>query len=230
MFGPTLQGEGKSQGRAVMFLRLGLCNLDCSWCDTPYTWDWTGKNGIVFDKQKELSHVMPGDIYAWARTNAYEHNVRRIVVTGGEPLLQQRRLAPIVEGLARDGFDVEVETNGTILPNETMVKLCEFNVSPKMASSGVHKDIAIDYETLEALKQASSTFKFVVADDVDLMEVDEVVNRLDLQPDRVFIMPEGRTRTAILGNLPWLFDMCAQRGWQLSPRLHVLAFNDKRGV
>ena len=45
IFGPTFQGEGPFTGRAAVFLRLGRCNLDCKWCDTPYTWDWKGKNG-----------------------------------------------------------------------------------------------------------------------------------------------------------------------------------------
>src|SRR4029450_7825218 len=40
VFGPTFQGEGPSVGRRAGFVRLGRCNLDCSWCDTPYTWDW----------------------------------------------------------------------------------------------------------------------------------------------------------------------------------------------
>jgi 7-carboxy-7-deazaguanine synthase len=53
-FGPTLQGEGKHIGEQAYFIRLGLCNLDCKWCDTPYTWDWTGKNGYKYSKAIEL--------------------------------------------------------------------------------------------------------------------------------------------------------------------------------
>ena len=41
VFGPTFQGEGPSSGQRAMFVRLGRCNLDCAFCDTAYTWDWT---------------------------------------------------------------------------------------------------------------------------------------------------------------------------------------------
>jgi 7-carboxy-7-deazaguanine synthase len=230
MFGPTLQGEGRSQGKATMFLRLGLCNLDCAWCDTPYTWDWTGKNGVKYDKTKELFRITPPEIRAWALHAATNYNVRRVVVTGGEPLLQQRRLAPLFVDLVNDGIAVEVETNGTVIPCEDIQDVCQFNVSPKLSSSGVSKQLAFDVDALKVLAECDSTFKFVVSDEVDLMDVDTFLSLVPLTAQRVHLMPEGRTRTEILDKLPWLFDVCATRGWNLSPRLHVLAFNDKRGV
>lgn len=232
MFGPTLQGEGQGQGRATLFLRLGLCNLDCSWCDTPYTWDWSGKNGIAFDKEKELRTVLISDVIEWVSELSRRHDVKRLVITGGEPLIQQKRLSTLVETLANEhAITVEIETNGTILPNDSIKSHCLLNVSPKLASSGVAPQDAIDIDTLAFIRdECQSTFKFVVKDETDLAEMRSLVDRLAIPPHRIFVMPEGRTREAILERLPALFEVCANNGWNLSPRLHVLAFNDKRGI
>src|SRR5260370_42452272 len=54
IFGPTFQGEGSSIGRYCYFLRLAGCNQHCAWCDTSYTWDWTGRNGIKYDPKEEV--------------------------------------------------------------------------------------------------------------------------------------------------------------------------------
>lgn len=231
MFGPTLQGEGRSQGKSVLFLRLGLCNLDCAWCDTPYTWDWSGKNGVAYDRDKELTTMPIADVAEWLLARAKQFDTRRVVITGGEPLIQQRRLVPLIEQLVEAGLGIEIETNGTYLPNETVRDNCSLNVSPKLASSGVDQIVAIDYEVLNQIKlTCDSSFKFVVKDTTDLAQVTDVVEKLGIEPERVHLMPEGRTREEILQRLPWLFNICASRGWNLSPRLHVLAFNDERGI
>jgi len=63
IFGPTIQGEGKSSGMPCAFLRLSLCNLHCIWCDTPYTWNWKGtpfSHPEKFDQEKEI-HIMSNE-------------------------------------------------------------------------------------------------------------------------------------------------------------------------
>lgn len=231
MFGPTLQGEGPSQGKAVMFLRLGLCNLDCAWCDTPYTWDWAGKNGKAYDKEQELSWKTIDEITEWASNIRITNKVNRMVVTGGEPLIQQRRLGRLAEVLDQCGISIEIETNGTITPNPALKSLAQFNVSPKLASSGVAPEWAINYGTLsDFASTTNAVFKFVIADERDLSEMRTVIDRLAIDPSRVYVMPEGTMRDSILERLGWLFDKAAENGWNLSPRLHVLAFNNKRGV
>jgi 7-carboxy-7-deazaguanine synthase len=220
-FGPTLQGEGRSCGRPAFFLRLGMCNLDCKWCDTPYTWDWSGKNGIAYDK-RALIHMTSEDVVK--RLDAFS----LLVITGGEPLIQQKAIARLLEDLP-DDISVEIETNGTLHADD-LPEWVRFNVSPKLPHSGVDFKKAIDLDVLRSFRDRIADFKFVVASEADAAIIADLQEILDLDGDRIFIMPEGRSAAVILEQLPLYFLMCAEHGWNLSPRLHVLAFDDQRGI
>ena len=220
VFGPTVQGEGPSLGRRAAFVRLGRCNLDCSWCDSGFTWDWER-----YDPAVELHERSVGDLVTEVEAMA----VDRVVVTGGEPLLQQRRLLPFLEAAAERGWTVEVETNGTLAPTADTARLVgQFNVSPKLANSGVAPERAIVPEALATLRTTGkAVFKFVVAEPADLHEVQALVDAHGLAP--VWIMPEGITAEAVLARGRRLADDVVARGWQLTTRLHVLLWGDERG-
>ena len=233
-FGPTLQGEGKHIGKQSYFIRLGLCNLDCKWCDTPYTWDWTGKNGHKYSKAIELRRSTVSELAAKVPATC-----QHVVLTGGEPMLQQTALFELCTLLRDRGHTVEIETNGTIKPKSTdWLRNAEqhsdigvqFNVSPKLGNSGVAWEIAINQEALLEYKHLGAIFKFVISDANDLAQVALLKAQLQLDEQSIYLMPEGRTQQEILAKLPELFDVCAQEGYVLTPRLHVLAFNDKRGI
>ena len=223
-FGPTLQGEGPHQGRPALFLRLGRCNLTCSWCDTPYTWDWER-----YDIAEEVHEESYGDLMAWARS--HQGVTRRLVISGGEPMMQQHRWAPMASALKGEGWSVEVETNGTIAPRAGASEAVSlWSVSPKIANSGVVASKRFKHDALRTLALLRSVFKFVVAEPSDLEEVEALVALLGpVESERVWLMPEGRTAREVLARLPWVFDACSERGWSLAPRLHVLAYDDERG-
>ncbi|MBV9933157.1 MAG: 7-carboxy-7-deazaguanine synthase QueE, partial [Actinobacteria bacterium] len=98
-FGPTVQGEGPSVGRRAGFVRLGKCNLACEFCDTPYTWRWDDHDPAV-----ELHEQSVADIVE--RVTAMD--VPMVVITGGEPLLQQRELEALARELKQIGMRIEV--------------------------------------------------------------------------------------------------------------------------
>jgi 7-carboxy-7-deazaguanine synthase len=220
VFGPTFQGEGPSIGRRAGFVRLGRCNLDCSWCDTPYTWDWER-----FDPSVELRRVPVATIVD--QLGAMQPDI--VVVTGGEPLLQQRRLPRLVESCAERGWPVEVETNGTRVPSDALAALvARWNVSPKIANSGVPEDRRIHPGALAALLATGrASFKFVVAAASELDEVSALVDAHRLAP--VWIMPEGTDAATVLERARDLAGPVLERGWNLTPRLHVLLWGDERG-
>lgn len=222
IFGPTIQGEGPSVGQRCAFLRLSGCNLTCSWCDTPYTWDWTGLNGEAFDKSSETRFMGVDDV--WEQLRAYR--VPLIVVSGGEPMMQQKALAPLVESLTAQGVQVEIETNGTIKPE---IHPTRFNVSPKLAHSGVARKKAIKVPALREYV-GRSIFKFVCQTPSDLDEVAQVAADAGIPDHDIWIMPEGRDPETLQQHAASLADEVITRGWNITPRLHVMVWGNRRGV
>lgn len=225
VFGPTFQGEGPSCGRRAAFVRLGGCNLACSWCDTPYTWDWAGQNGTAYDPKAELRSMDAEDVLV----ELVGMGVPLVVVTGGEPLLQADRLAPLVRGLHAAGVALEVETNGTVAPPASFPGAVRFNVSPKLASANNRAPYLIP-EGLAAFRdRGRSIFKFVCADTEALDEVDQIVRDHRLDPATVWIMPEGTTPERVLAGTRRLAGPTLARGYNLTTRLHTLLWGDERG-
>ena len=99
LFGPTFQGEGPTIGQRALFVRLSGCNLDCSWCDTPYTWDWNR-----FDQAQESRDTPVTEVVDWVLA----HDADLVIITGGEPLIQQRRLLPLAADLTNAGRRIEI--------------------------------------------------------------------------------------------------------------------------
>ncbi len=93
----SIQGEGLSQGLITTFVRLAGCNLSCSWCDTPYAREG-GKEVPVADVFQAVEFS----------------SCARVCITGGEPLVQKEELGALVQKLDEAGYEVEIETNGTI--------------------------------------------------------------------------------------------------------------------
>lgn len=220
VFGPTLQGEGVSAGRPAAFLRLGGCNLQCSWCDTPYTWD-----ASRFDLRSEITEATTDEL---AR-RILAMRVDRLIITGGEPLLQERQLATLVDEISYAVPHIEIETNGT--RRVTEAKLADgverFTVSPKLAHAG-QGERAYQSDTLrEFQRSGKAVYKFVVNVPDDLTEVDKIVAECGLTD--VWLMPQGTTTEAVTQNLGWLCDAAVERRWSVSTRLHILAWGDVRG-
>ncbi|WP_073227136.1 7-carboxy-7-deazaguanine synthase QueE [Streptomyces sp. NBRC 110465] len=217
---PTFQGEGPSGGHPALFIRLSRCNLSCTKCDTKYTWDWS-----QFDPRKEATKQAVADLVTWATSSPVE----LVVITGGEPLLQQAGLVPLVQTLLSAGKRVEFETNGTIAPvPELLVDGVRFNVSPKIASFGMDEAKSVVPAALEAfVASGRAAFKFVASSAGDLDRIAELADSYRLAP--VWVMPEGTTADAITATTRVLADAVAARHWHFTTRLHVLAFADARG-
>jgi hypothetical protein len=132
---PTLQGEGAHAGRAAVFCRFAGCNLwsgreedrltaVCQFCDT----DFVGSDGAGGGKFETASQLAQAIELAWRSTRAGPQQ-RYVVFTGGEPLLQLDEA--LIASLHQKGFEVAIETNGTIKVPKGIDWVC---VSPKAGS------------------------------------------------------------------------------------------------
>jgi 7-cyano-7-deazaguanosine (preQ0) biosynthesis protein QueE len=220
VFGPTIQGEGPSAGQRAGFVRLGRCNLSCSWCDSRFSWDWAD-----YDPDRELSTWTTGILLRQLEGM----QVQLVVITGGEPLLQQRAMVPLLEGCRERGWRVEVETNGTLRPSVDDGLVTRWNVSPKLGNAGLPLDRRYRPPVLRAFEATGrAVFKFVVAAPADLDEVKSMVDECGLT--NVYIMPEGTDPATVTARLQQLAEPVVARGWNLTPRLHILIWGDRRGV
>ena len=227
----SVQGEGPSMGMPVAFMRLSRCNLACVWCDTAYTWHFQGderphRGGVEYDrKANQLS--LPEDEVA-ARIMALGQS--RLVITGGEPLLQAPALGRLLELLP--DVSVEIETNGTTkAPAPLDIRIDQFNVSPKLAHSGNPAELALLPERLDAYAtDPRAWFKFVIAEPADVEEVLALRDRYRFRPGHVFLMAEGTDSETLREREKWLAPLCVRHGFRLSDRLHIHLFGDTRAT
>ncbi|MGE0599298.1 MAG: 7-carboxy-7-deazaguanine synthase QueE [Dehalococcoidia bacterium] len=218
----SVQGEGVSAGLPSTFVRLSTCNLRCSWCDTAYTWDWDR-----FAKSDQIVEMSAEEIARDVLSRA----PRNVVITGGEPMIQKRQLLPLVTALKTAGLRIEVETNGTIAPGDLGQLIDQWNVSPKLRNSGNEGLERLPAQSLERLAALQGAFfKFVIAEEADIAEVEELRGQFNIPQNRVILMPEGTTAAALNARSPWLAEVCTERGYRFSSRLHILIWGDKRGV
>ncbi len=227
----SLQGEGVSAGRPCAFVRLSRCNLACVWCDTAYTWRFDDRRShrdhAVFDR--DANQIALGEAEVAARIAALDQP--RLVITGGEPLLQGAGLARMAALLPGE-MAIEVETNGTVAPHAALDRhVSHYTISPKLAHSGNPARQALPPERLAAwAAHPRAWFKFVIADPGDAGEVLALAERYGIAPARVFLMPEGRDPTTIATRAKWLAPLCLAHGFAYSGRLHIDLYGDTRGT
>ena len=196
---PTLQGEGPFTGQPAVFVRLGGCNLACSFCDTDFEEFHSMELSDLLERIQELSQ-------------AQGKRVRHLVViTGGEPLRQN--IAPLCQALLNDGFSVQIETNGTLwreLPAAVHV-VC----SPKHTKTGYHP---IRPDLLKRI----SAFKFLVSQrhegysDIPDIGQGQYGQAVYVQPMDEYDERKNAENTA------HALALCQQHGYHLSLQTHKI--------
>lgn len=231
----SLQGEGKNVGAPSVFVRTSRCNLYCTWCDTPYTWNWSGTGfahdgGQKFDPREQTIELGVPEVVAWVR----RWPCRRLVLTGGEPLLQAGDCAALVRALRElePRQAVEIETNGTIQPPaELDAVVDQYTVSPKLENSGVERSLRLRHDALAFFAASDkSIFKFVVAGPGDVAQVGDLARHHAIDADRIYLMPRASSAEALVALSPEVAEVCLAHGYRFSDRLHIHLFGNRPGV
>ena len=236
----TLQGEGLWSGRPSVFVRLSLCNLHCVWCDTDYTWNWQGTpfpherdsdpGYAKFRKEEQIIALAPVD----AAAVVARFDCRRVVITGGEPLLQQDGLRAMIAALRAisPDYSFEMETNGTIQPDPALDGFVKhYHVSPKLANSCTPESARRRAGVLRWFANSPKAwFKFVVSTAADLGEIAAIEAAVGIPRPRVMLMPEGRSADALAANRDLVVAQCLRHGYTFTDRLHLRLFGAKRGT
>jgi 7-carboxy-7-deazaguanine synthase len=232
----TIQGEGKLVGVPSLFVRLAGCNLRCQWnlsdggistCDTSYANDGTGFS--TWHEVKEVVDVVINNL----------DNIRHVVITGGEPLLQKDSLIEFCRLLkSKKNIHITIETNGTIEagPLDEFIDL--YSVSPKLSNAVVVKsgqlplyDVQSFIDSVRRSSNKDLQIKFVVS---DYSEEDKIKNFLDKfinwNDEDIMIMPAGTTNEILHRSSKPALAIAVKNGWRFTSRLHITLFGDKRKV
>jgi len=219
----SIQGEGQTMGFPSVFLRLSGCNILCKgkgWvCDSIEVW----KKGIKTPFEDVFSKELVDRLDVGAH----------LIITGGEPLLHQKKIVEFLEWFKQvNGWIpiVEIETNGTIIPNEEMIGLVTYwNCSPKLSTSGEtrkrrYNEIAL--KTIQA--QSNSIFKFVISEEDDVLEMLNEFSIINMS--QVVLMPAGDSQTLLNKTREMVMGLCIKLNLRYCDRLHIVGWNRKTGV
>lgn len=211
----TIQGEGKYVGLPIIVLRTGICNLQCDFCDTKYSWQ---KEFIP--NLKNISTLKDADQII-NEIEEKRNNIDTILLTGGEPMLWQNDyyFGYILNNLIKNNMKIHVETNGTMKLIKS--ELFEYiSISPKTTT---YFDL-YQKEVIETYKNfKDKIFKFVVGDLTDIISIKNFYRKFEIKDNDIWLMPKGTTQEELQNSLVVidkykdLFDNCS-----ISERRHIL--------
>jgi len=212
----SIQGEGVYQGIPTTFIRFKGCNLltPCSWCDTVYA-----RNGI--GNLMEVDEILDKCISLEGRT--YKHWV---CVTGGEPLFQPDGLHELVKKLSKYGFQVEIETNGSLPKPFWWTLVDSWSADIKCPSSGV---CGVSKEEDWFDTRPCDQVKFVVGNQEDIDFARKVIMRNAARNPVVLVSP-----CITKNNQPLMeeaAELCKELKVRFSLQVHKIVFGyDRRSV
>lgn len=225
----VLQGEGEHLGKKMLLLRVMGCPVQCPSCDSYHTWDPDRlSNSQERWKVVDLCEFLLQEFQKW--------NVEWLMITGGEPQIYQKQILQLIQGiLKKRNVFFQIETTGMVSWDafKEFSGNIHFDLSPKVVS--LTPGISIEnYFFFDSLKDfPNHSVKFVVSAqnlESDLLEIQKFQIKYGVVNEKIYLMPFADSRSALLAEAEKLIEICFERHWNFSPRLHVLLFDSRRLV
>jgi 7-carboxy-7-deazaguanine synthase len=237
-----VQSEGSRFGRPTIAVRTTGCTHRCwfgegGWCDSWYTSIHPEKGTFTFN-----------DII-----NIYDENphVKEMMLTGGSPTMHAALVNELTHFAHERGIIITIETEGShFIPTDYPIDL--ISLSPKFSNSvprvGIttpggkvvderfvtqHNKFRLHYENIQKTLDYHKDYHYKpVWDGTDegLAEIEEFRVKMDIPKDKTYIMPAGDTRETLIEMYPKVFELCAEKGYNMTGRDHIIAFDTERGV
>lgn len=235
IFGPTIQGEGPNIGIKTLFVRVAGCDFKCSWCDSKFAWN-KNENTILYTP-KDLAERLMNLCKVSFTSN--------IVLTGGNPCLYD--FTEVIEILQDAGISIDVETQGSILP-DWLLKVNNLIISPKAPSSKQPEvyDIILNWFRKKIAIEAKVAIKIPIFDDIDFSFAHQYYNMItelawDTNIDVKLYLSVGNTNTTESGDISKrilldyekLINMVMNSNMEkvyILPQIHTLVWGNRQGV
>ncbi|TYS65143.1 7-carboxy-7-deazaguanine synthase QueE [Bacillus infantis] len=233
IFGPTIQGEGMVIGQKTMFVRTAGCDYSCSWCDSSFTWDGTGKELI---RQMDAEEI-------WNELKAIGgEGFSFVTISGGNPALL-KNLDKLISLLKKENIQLCLETQGSRW-QDWFYSTDQLTISPKPPSSGMITDFEILDDIFERLADRFThqvSLKVVIFDENDFEYSKKVMKRY---PGIPLYLQAGNEHLSAANNDEFLSQQLKKYSWLIEkamleeemkevrvlPQLHTFVWGNMRGV
>jgi len=209
---PSLQGECDRVGQPMVFLRLWGCNMRCKYCDTKYA------------VEGEFREMEIGEIVNSIITMGLD----KVYITGGEPLLH-KDLERLIKHLKDRGFEVYLDTNGSLYNDRIFDLVDGIYMDVKTPSSGERSDDMVICKTLSDFNY-KTIFKFVCSDEGDLQWVKKYVGRLEMFNPKPFVyLIPCWTKKLDLNFCKTMWNFCTKNNLCMSIQQHKIVWGLEKG-
>jgi 7-carboxy-7-deazaguanine synthase len=237
-----VQSEGSRFGRPTIAVRTTGCTHRCffgegGWCDSWYTSIHPEKGTFTFNDIIRIYDENP--------------HIKEMMLTGGSPTMHPILVNELTHFAHERDILITIETEGSHFV-ETDYPIGLISLSPKFSNSvpvlgettpqGVvtdekmvrqHNKFRLNHEAIKQMIDYHTDYHYKPVWDgteENLNEIEAFRVALEIPKDKTYIMPAGDTRDELIKMYPLVFDMCAEKGYNMTGRDHIIAFDTKRGV